>query len=294
MPSIDEALGQLLLSPVLDPIRRLLDESVLRGLSSDDGFKGASTALMELAGTEVGAFLRAVADLAEPESRQAEIERSILADLEAIISVGELIRGQKDTDEPLKLTKTYLAEALKGPGAWAGALVWILVRRLGDLGERTNGREVIRRWLDKWYIGSTLADVLTHLGEGREEARRRAKAVDLMIAAAGWERRAADSASGLDDAVVEVFESSAGQQFLGVHRYDDVLWFRREALEELAGCFIVTAAVDAVINHVDTWTEVIGGLGRTVESLLETAQRRGYRVNDLLAAVQPREDTRRR
>jgi hypothetical protein len=294
VPSIDEALGQLVLSPVLEPVRRLLEESVLHGLASPDGVAEAGAVLLGSAGTEVATYLEAASHRAGTKAGCEEIERSILADLEAMLTVMETVRGSEEDREPGPQATNDLADALAAPGDWAVVVVWILVRRVGELGGREDARELARSWLGEWYVGSILADVLTDLGANREAARRQVAAVDLMIAAAGWEKRSQDPASGLHELVAEIFASPEGRRFLGVHRYDGVLWFHREAFEELARWFLVTAAVDAVTGDVDTSTEVIFDLGRSVERLLETAERSGYRVEDLLEALRPRGSSRRR
>ncbi len=294
LPSIDEALGRLVLSPILDPLLRLLDESVLHGLSSTDGSEEAGAALLKTAGTEVAAYLAAAADRTEAEDGQAEIERSILADLEAIVEVMEIVRESGEDGESGTPVMSDLVEVFAGPGGWATVLVWILVRHLGGFGGREDARELARIRLDEWYVGSTLADLLSRLGEDREAARRRVAAVDLMLAGEGWEKRSGDPESGLRDVVAEVFSSPEGQRFLGVHRYDDVGWFNREAFEDLVRWFVVTAAVDSVTGDGDASAETISGLGRTVERLLATAERSNYRVSDLLEGLRPRGDSRRR
>jgi glycosidase len=294
VPRIDEALGQLVLSPVLDPLRRLLDESVLHGLSSPDDHEEAGAALLKAAGTEVAAYLEAAAHRAGVEAGQAELERSILVDLESIVAVMENVRKSREDGEAGPQPMSDLAEAVAGPGHWAMVLVWILVRRLGELGVGEDSRELARSRLNEWYLGSTLADLLTQFGNDREAARRQVAAVDLMIAGAGWEKRSEDPAAGLRDLVAELFAGPEGQRFLGVHRYDDVLWFHREAFEELASWLMVTAVVDSVTGDIDTSTEAITDLERTIEPLLATAERSRYRVCDFLEVLRPRGDSRRR
>ena len=294
VPSIDEALGQLILSPVLEPIRRLLDEPVLRGLSSTDGFGEAGAALLRSAGTEVGAYLEAAAHRAEAEVGRAEVERLIVADLEAVRAVVEVLRGPEEEDGPIARMTRHLVEGFAEPGFWATVLVWILIRRLGVLTEPENARELARGWLDTWYVGSTLADLLTDLGMTREAARRHVTAVKLMIAGAGWDKRAEDAASGLRDVVVEAISDPEGQQFLGVHRHDDVRWFNREAFEELARWLMVTAAVDSVTGDGAASETAVVELDRTIEPLLAIAERGGYRVKALLEAIQSQKDPQRR
>jgi len=294
VPSIDDALGQLVLSPVLDPLRRLLDRSVLNGLSSPVESEEAVTALLRSAGTEVAACLEAAADRAEVEDGRAEIERSILSDLEAIVAVMEIVRGSGVEGEGGARVNSRLVEVLARPSGWATVLVWILVRRFGELGTLEGANVSARIRLNEWYVGSTLADVLGDLGEDRGAARRHVAAVDLMLASAGWEKRSGDPASGLRDLVAEVFANPEGQRFLGVHRYDDVLWFHREAFEELAGWLMVTAAIDSVTGDSGASTKAISDLGRTVGRLLVAAERSGFRVSDLLEVLRPRGNSRRR
>jgi hypothetical protein len=286
VPSIKEALGQLVLSPVLEPLLRILAEPILHGLASPDGGNEAGAELRKVASTEVAAYLAAVAQRAGSETPRTEIESSILTDLEAALALPQLVASWKTGDAEVESAAArLLGENLESPEGWLILLSWILVRRLGELSERDDVRELSRSRMEEWHVGSALADLAQSLGGAREEARRAVAAIDLMIGGGGRESGVGQAAAVLVDRLIEIFASPPGQRFLGVHRYGDALWFNREAFTELVGWMMTTAAVAAIADDVEDVHSRIVEIQRAVDLVNSAGKDSGYRLNEFLESV---------
>jgi len=279
VPSIEEALGQLVLSPVLEPLRRILAEPILLALALPDSASEASAELRKVASTEVATYLAAVAWHAGSGASRTEIERSILVDLEAALALPQLAASWGSGEAKVEGTAArLLGEALGSPEGWLILLSWILVRRLGELSDRDDMRELSRSRLEEWHVGSALADLAQSLGGSREDARRAVAVIDLMIAGGGRE-----FGVGRDAAVlVEIFASPSGQRFLGVHRYGDALWFNREAFMELVRWMMTTAAVAAIADGAEDVRSRIVEIQRAVDSVVSAGEDSGYQLNGFL------------
>ena len=286
VPSIKEALGQLVLSPVLEPLLGILAEPILHGLASSDGGSEAGAELRKVASTEVAAYLAAVAQRAGSEAPRKEIESSILTDLEAALTLPQLVASWKTDDAEVEAAAArLLGESLGSPEGWLILLSWILVRRLGEFSERDDVRELSRSRMEEWHVGSALADLVQSLGGTREEARRAVAAIDLMIGGGGREPGAGRAAAVLGDHLVEIFASPPGQRFLGVHRYGDALWFNREAFMELVRWMMMVAAVAAIADGSEDVRSRIVEIQRAVDSVDSACEDSGYRLNEFLESV---------
>lgn len=80
------------------------------------------------------------------------------------------------------------------------------------------------------------------------------------------------------------------QVYLGVNRYQDVLWFNKEAFEELIWWLYVTASISIITTYSanepeSSISKQILELYETVEHLLLAETELGYQVEKLLEAA---------
>jgi hypothetical protein len=95
--------------------------------------------------------------------------------------------------------------------------------------------------------------------------------------------------------VTALLADSEAQRFLGVNRFDGVLWFNKESFEQLLWWMLWLAVVDA-------WSDAQRPAGVAVAQVaeryrvVEVLQRAGdaseYRVEKLLALVEAEEESR--
>ena len=101
-----------------------------------------------------------------------------------------------------------MGEALENPEGWLILLSWILVRRLGELSDRDDVRELSRSRLEEWHVGSAIADLTkSHRRYSGGRATHAVAAIDLVIAGGGRESGVGQDADALVDSLVEIFAS---------------------------------------------------------------------------------------
>ncbi len=79
------------------------------------------------------------------------------------------------------------------------------------------------------------------------------------------------------------------QQFLQVNRYHDVLWFNREAFDQMLGWTLTVAVIETAANPLcgaDEVVEEIVGCYDIVQQLQQAEEASGYQVEKLLELVQ--------
>jgi hypothetical protein len=131
---------------------------------------------------------------------------------------------------------------------WGTLLGWLFVRRLGGVTGETSTAEVSRAWIDEWLLGRFLAQSLADLGLDESHAWRTVGIVKLLTGHQDWERSWDDEREFRPEAaayrsIQSWMKDSELQRFLGVNRYEGILWFNQEAFQEWLWWLFTVAAL---------------------------------------------------
>jgi hypothetical protein len=280
VPSIDNALGQWVMAPVVEPLRRLTEPELLRRLADGSTFAAAADELRELAVADVSSLAAAAAERIGARDESVEVACSIYIDLEAALALGG-VDQMTDVAGEGPGSKS-LAPAPSSPQDWLLVIAWILVRHLGSLDGEGESRERSRSLFEEWYLRAAVGDRLHELGPSQETAQRHAAIIDLLLAADGWDCASEDLDGSFDLAVRSILNTAGGQRRLGVNRYGGELWFNGEAFEQLAAGLAMTAAVTAIRSGGAAFQERLRSIVECVERGRAVASESGYRLADLL------------
>ena len=160
-------------------------------------------------------------------------------------------------------------------------LCWIFTHRLGEIVTRQDPSEISRAWIDEWLLSKIMAAGLVDLGLSKENAEKSVLLVRLMTSHANWyERFGKEDKTGAS--VLQAWlKDPELQGYLQVNRYQDILWFNREAFEELLW-WLYTASL------VGTPAQTPGDTASRfaiIQRLLEAESKSEYQVEKLLAAL---------
>ncbi len=282
--SMDDALGQWRMAELLAAVPdACFRRRVWSGLASDDDREAAVAELLEVAGTDVVTLLDAALSAAGSEggTSTAQAESRILTELESALELArfawkrEPVRGE----EPGWMAE--LSATLGDPVTWATLVTWVLVRHLGEVGGRRDRGTKARERFAEWHLRSALVDFVMALGRSEDDARRAAVAVDLMIETVAW-RSKAKGLEGMGPALSEIVSSTAGQRYLRVNSHADVLWFHREAFEELLRWMILAWVSDGIVEDSEGAPADIEAAAAVWDTLITAAKRSGFRVAEFI------------
>ena len=271
VPSIEEALAELELEPILEPYRRLVAPDILQELvevqAADAEGSPPEVAVLDRVEAVLEELLAAIqariGGVAEPE-----LAHKIRSDLE------ELLAG----DRGITLRDLWPPPPAGSPLPPA-AVAWVLLRRLADGAPQALEEGDIGRWLDDWFLLSNLRRSLLAIGLGAEPSDRAVAAVRALEACRQWWQSAPTEPPDLAATMRDLLAEPAVASFLGVNRYQGVDWFVSECWNDLQFCLAVVAAVES--DDPATLAEV----GRRLNLLASARQASGYRVDELLAAL---------
>jgi glycosidase len=281
-PSVEDVFKEILLQPVQHAFKELINPDLFRRLTEARVFQAnvkPDQTIIE--GTEqkmVNLFLEAKRFSAGSEEERT-IAREVRLKLEAILRLPAISRWFPWVD-PKDVIKEKLADHLI---TWWTLLGWLFVHVLGKVVDQEDFPELSRSWIDEWRLGKTIVSVFRNLDLEEEPACRSVSLIKLLTSHQRWfeEKR-------IYRLLDSLLKDNEVQQFLQINRYNDVLWFNKEAFEELLWWLRVVAAVEISSDDKRTSSEVVRdleGCYATIQTLEEAGKRSDYQVEKLLAST---------
>ena len=268
--SVDLALVELDHADVLEPFVEVVSVEHLRAIGDDD-----RDDLDDHEKTVCG-VLATFADLLE---KAAEREGIDTLDPDPIV-----LALRRDLERVHRLWKT--SEAATAPlEANIGRIevfTWMVLRRLDEVYIRGAVGENAGAWLDEWLLARVLERQIVEVGASPDEARQSVQRVRLLLELNGWwvsEKASIDIRS----LVRRLLARDPGRSFLGINRWDGELWYRAEAIDELADWL-------ALVAEIDSWCDpqADAAIEDALDRLKNAHEASNYRVSDLLAVLERR------
>ncbi len=235
--SIDLCLIELAHRDILAPFAELVSAENLEALaaigSRDVAVEDSSDTIGELLPCFEG-MLSAVV-LREGDGRDPDgAVRALRRDLERVMQLGKTRESDKG--------------AANRPEWWASVLAWILTRHLGLAVGRAGANERVVGWFDEWLLGRVIQRTAIEIGLESVAARRVADTVRLLLAVEGWSATDGETIE-LAPLLSSLISRDPGRSFLGVNSWDEVLWYRAEAMDELVEWL-------GVVADLETWDDL--------------------------------------
>jgi glycosidase len=277
--SVDLALVEIGLRDVLDPFVELVAAPVLESLfEARSGGPAAADRPHR-----VGQLLPALADMLDAVRSRLRRESGEDAEPSVGRDADEVVRAvRRDLERILVLSETdeTAGRASDDLGWWAAVLGWVLLRRLGEVGNRPDPRGLAARWVDEWMLGRALGRQVASLGLGASDAENVVAVVRLLMAVDGWWAAGDGETIDLVTLAADLVGKEPGRSLLGVNRHNDVLWFRAEAFDEVLELLRVAAVLD-------TWGDIGGveGAEEALGRLAKAGAASGWRVTDLISGL---------
>jgi hypothetical protein len=292
VPSIAQALGRMVMSPVLQPLQRLLVEGGRDEISKAWLARANPESELQVVDpSDIEVFLAAAAELAQSPVTPTELVALISAELDVALALPALAGAWKDDPEGGRSRdREILIDALARSDRWVTLLAWVLTHQLGEIEGGDEARERARSWLQEWYLGPTIVDFLSEWGLPPDKAHRAVQAVDLVIACEAWSGLPDEPGGLLDEFLEKLFGSAESEAFLGVNSFEGVRWFNREAFFELLEWLMLTTTVETVAADPVGSPDRLAGVFRTIDRLAAVAEASEYRVSGFLEAMRDGEE----
>ena len=294
VPSIAEALRETFLQPVHHAFEALVNAGSFRRLMAarvGEAMPERREDLEALLGEMQGRMVRLLGEAkryAGGAGDETVVAREVRDTLEALLRLPALEQRFPDVEAPDFRTATERLRAHLGddPFTWGCALSWVFVHRLGKAVQAEGYEELSRSWIDEWLLGRIIAAALQALGLDDATAWRGVGLVRLLTGHQRWFETLGTAEGAAPRLLEALLQDADAQQFLGVNRHQGVLWFNREAAEELLTWLLLTGVVatmaDPERSHSEQ-VEAIAAQQALLDQLAAAAHASGYRVEEWLA-----------
>jgi glycosidase len=292
VPSIDSALKELILAPILNPLSELANPESLKNLYKNRHQNSRSQfthGVLESHNESYRLFMDAVARYVKIPKDLTRIVREEQRGLEALLQLPVFEKrypfpGSERYEELLNFINQNLNDY---PFIWFVLILWNDLRLMGRV--ITNDAqyvEISRSWLDEWGIARLVQRTLKECGLDFEQAQSGVKILRLLIDQQNWTERIQDKTPRM---LMESWLSLDDiRNFIAVNRHQDKLWFNKESFESLLWWLTTTALIRLVADPEKSLTEDIEILMTAydrIEALLIAEEDSEYQVVKLLEAL---------
>ena len=179
--------------------------------------------------------------------------------------------------------------------AWSVVLGWLVTSPLGRILSDTGYEEISRSWIDEWILNKILVGTLNNLGLDDKSTWRAVTLIKLLTSHHEWWKVLDTANEKIREKpsyqiLTRLLSDTDTQTFLGVNRYQDVLWFNKEAYEDLLWWLFTIASVEIAgqsfeTDKSDEVSRLVLRCYTEISSLIESAEASGYKLEKLLDLV---------
>ena len=172
---------------------------------------------------------------------------------------------------------------------WGPLFAWLFTH---DLGAAVTEKEIPAHsssLLDEWLLHKIITRTLNDLGLSKDETRFAVQGLKVWIGQQDWHTDKTPK-KGRAQRILETWLADPHtQQLINVNRYDEILWFNKEAFEALLRGMLVIATIATLSNpQIEAARVPIEILDHyaVIKKLQKAANASKYQVEELLNAAQ--------
>lgn len=313
VPDVEEALHELILQPLLEPFRELVNPVMFRWIISHRVQRTEPDGtLFEDVLTEIKLkslrWLEEARQLAGGKLDENPIATETQQIASSVLRLPVLDQLYSAPDDPIyqeALAYLGIGADRTTPGGqlmagdvtiWGTLLGWLFTH-LGGKCVQEDYAELSRTWLDEWLLGKSVRNTLVGLDIEPYQADQKQGLLRALVAHHNWwrESQLQKGKKGKNTALVELARSwlndDAVQTFIGMNRYEGVMYFNKEAFEELVWWLYTTALI--LITYTPAGAKPkkaavikeIKACYQTIRKLLEAEAASEYQIEKLLEAL---------
>jgi hypothetical protein len=298
VPSIDETLKEIILQPVHFPFLELTAPDMLKRTLTyrrKTGQNGGSDLLIEIEQkashllSEINKLTKAGRDIEDLTLIAADTRRKVQAILELPDWIETSARHpRRYVKAAAKLIRNDLGLKDLNQANWYVLLGWAYTHNLGRVMGEEEAIERSRSWIDEWLLGRIFARSLQDLELTESEALNSVGIIKILVRRQTWFESIPLNNQSAYTLLRSLLEEEDVRQFLQINRYQNVLWFNKEAFEQLLGWLVAISVIslnsdpDMGITQLDD--EIVNQY-RVLQQLKKAQSKSDYQLEKLLEAT---------
>ncbi len=289
VPSIEEAVREILLQPVQTPFNELANPKFYKNIldarltkSKDevdkkilDDLQAKITDLLEA----LKEFNTSETDIGVP----AEEIRHRFAVMLQLDVLEHRLKELKNAD----LESVYKPEMFKKDALSPYILLnWLLVSRLGKLVRESDFETRSKSWIDEYLFGKRIHSALNETGFSEEECDQVLLWIQVLTEHQQWYNIAPGAVQKPYHVLKDLLNDLQVHTIMNINRHQGILWFHKESFEQLLEWMTVVAIIDIIA--LDQKAEIerkLALLKHIMEKLYSALNRSDYQIDRLLEAT---------
>ncbi|HDP98071.1 MAG TPA: alpha-amylase [bacterium] len=280
VPSIDETMKQMFLQPIHRKFEIIMNRATLDKLLTYQENPDA-TILDEI---EQGLFalLQEIQNYTSANGNAAAIASAIRNDIETILRLPSLLKSTAANFNKLKPVMKFISDHIKRePDFWQIIIGWGMANQLGKIISEKDSFEISRSWIDEWLLDKIIDSAFRESGLTPEQLWRALLLIKILISHQNCIETVVTNHKTVSQVAAQLFEDAAVRELLQVNRYQDVLWFNKEAIESLNSWLMTISFIKSALPIPATDSaaaEKIKQIFSVIQSVLSTASKANYQV----------------
>lgn len=292
VPSVDQALKELFLAAVFNPLRELINPDSLRTLYQNRLTESDQKINPDVLDIHVEKYRHWIASISGFVQGKQEVEPIVCEaqrGLEAILKL-QVFQNRYPFPGSVKYQKMldYIQDNLAdSPFVWYTLTLWNDLRLIGKtITSDPEFTQISRSWIDEWGMVRHIEQTLESLGLDNGQAQSIITIIKLLVSQQAWTEAAGVSTAGvLMEGWLRIDEI---RTFINVNRYRGSLWFNKESFESMLWWMITSALIYWIADPEKSLAEAIEVLSNAYElvnEILAAEENSDYQVEKLLEAL---------
>jgi len=292
VPSIHDSIRELILAPILQPIRELINPAAIKGqylLRLTGENKKFDVDQLQIHHEKFRRLLIAINEHINGSENLQPILRQMQRSHEAILSLpvfDELYPFPQSANYNAALE--YVQKNLgKYPFVWYVLLIWSDLRLIGRVkSSQAHYPEIGLSWLEELGISKIIQRTFEGLGFDSQQSYSGLTILRLLMSQQNWvDRMDTKSPTSLLESWLSDEEI---RKFLNINRYQGILWFNKEAFESFMWWMMTVALIclsaDPERSHTEIVEKVIQA-HQLIKEFIKAEEASEFHVDKLLEAL---------
>ncbi|MFO7625017.1 MAG: alpha-amylase family glycosyl hydrolase [Anaerolineales bacterium] len=290
VPDIREAMREVFLQPIHHRFRELVNPGLFHWIV-DNRLTVAEpeneniAAVLQEVDDKNRLFLAEIKSLTQAGGDPETLVQDTHNKLVSVMSLPLLNASQEQgTDQDLQAQQYLFSHLDNDPLVWSATLTWTFIHNLGKISLEDGYADISRSWIDEWLLGKIVAGALQDMQIEQGAAWRTVSLIKILTAHHTWYLEQGTIKERADLALQSWLKDTEVQRYLGVNRYQDVLWFNKESLDELLWWMYAVALIQ-VKSEPEMTQDILSSSYQVVKHIQAASEASGYKVEKLLEKV---------
>ena len=247
--SIDYAFREIVLRPIHQAFYELINKDMLQQLIQKmvlSHKKKLEQKIFVKFNQKINSFLSAILEFTGIKSDTTILVTEITSYLQIfpLIDNIEARISQPENKEVQELTLSLKNTLNEEKFSWPLLIIYILTHKLGKISNELDYRLRSRSWIDEFSLSERIEQSMKEFGLNDTLAIQTVNLYKILVYQQKW----FENKEGMVDlspmALENILKNSEIQQFLQVNRFNDKIWFNKEAFENLLRWLMIIAIID--------------------------------------------------